>query len=384
MTAISRFLTAAVFAAAIATSLSAEEPAPKLDVDAPSQAERSDPITHDVDFSVVVTPPYDCKLLRIWLPLPPSDETQEVKNSFFTAFPDKVEMQVAQEPVYGNRFAYFEYHNPRGAQIIRHRFTAKVWDLHWNLDPEKVATIEKWPAEFEPYLKPHPIVEEQRFAELLRGLAPQAAGSGQRLFRAMDWIDGNLRYDHADASLRADPVHAFTKLRGHCSDYHGLCETIARALGYPTRVTYGLSLYPKNSPSHCKLEAYLPPYGWVSFDLSETQKLVRAIQSDGKLADTEKDRLIAAARARLHAGFRENSWLLVTRGTDYHLAPKASRPVRVVRTIYAEADGEPLPEPDPADAKRREFGWMTVHKYEADKPFSLPFKDYATLIQDAE
>ena len=29
-------------------------------------------------------------------------------------------------------------------------------------------------------------------------------------------------------------------------------------------MTYGINPFPKNSPSHCKLEAYLPPYGWVS------------------------------------------------------------------------------------------------------------------------
>jgi ATP-dependent helicase HrpA len=34
---------------------------------------------------------------------------------------------------------------------------------------------------------------------------------------------------------------------------------MGRTLGFPTRVTYGIALFPKNSPSHCKLEALLPP-----------------------------------------------------------------------------------------------------------------------------
>jgi transglutaminase-like putative cysteine protease len=198
----------------------------------------------------------------------------------------------------------------------------------------------------------------------------------------MRWIDSNITYDHVHASLKADPEHAFTQLRGHCSDYHGLCAAMGRALGYPTRVTYGLSLYPKNSPSHCKLEAFLPPYGWVSFDVSETQKLVRKIGANEKLSAEEKDRLNDAARHRLQSGFRENSWLLVTQGTDYELAPKASQPVKVVRTIYAEADGQPLPDPDPANPQQREFAWMTAHKYSADRPFKLPFEDVATLIEE--
>jgi len=371
--------------AALATPALAAESAPtKLDSNLPYQAERSNPITHAVDFSVVITPPAKCQVLKVWLPLPSSDAGQEVANSRLSAFPDPVAIQVAQAPVYGDRLAYLEYHKPQGAQIIRHRFTAKVWELRWNVDPRKVTLSDEWPDDFQRYLKPHPLANEARFVQTLRQLTPSGGGLALGLFKAMDWIDANLTYDHADASLRADPLNAWTKLRGHCSDYHGLCATMGRALGCPTRVTYGLSLFPKNSPSHCKMEAYLPPYGWVSFDLSETQKLVQTIRSGGSLSDAEKLRLTTAAQRRLESGFRENSWIVVTRGTNYELAPKASRPVPVVRTIYAEADGEPLPEPDPANPEKREFAWMTVHKYTADKPFKLPFKDWSTLAQDAE
>ena len=166
----------------------------------------------------------------------------------------------------------------------------------------------------------------------------------------MDWVDANLKYDHVNASLRADAEHAFGKLCGHCSDYHGLCATMGRTLGYPTRVTYGLSLFPKNSPSHCKLEAFLPPHGWVSFDVSETQRMVQAIGADKKLSDADKQRLTAAARQRLQAGLPREQ--LAAGDQGHELRPGAQgveHPVRVVRTIYAEADGQPLPDPDPAN-----------------------------------
>ena len=51
----------------------------------------------------------------------------------------------------------------------------------------------------------------------------------------------------------------------------------------------------------------------------------------------------------------------------------------MVRTIYAEADGEPLPDPDPADSNKREFGWMTAHEYRADREVAYPFKDWKSL-----
>jgi transglutaminase-like putative cysteine protease len=196
----------------------------------------------------------------------------------------------------------------------------------------------------------------------------------------MDWLNGHMKYDHSRASLKASSEHALAGLTGHCSDYHGLCAAFGRALGFPTRITYGMNAFPKNSPSHCKLEAYLPPYGWVSFDLSETQKLMGDIRSAKDLSDQQKADLTQAAVARLRHGFRDNTWFVQTRGTDYELAPPAtSGHVNVVRTIYAEADGAALPDPDPANPQKKELAWMTAHKFTPDHAVDYPFKGWKSL-----
>ena len=124
---------------------------------------------------------------------------------------------------------------------------------------------------------------------------------------------------------------------------------------------------------------YLPPYGWVAYDVSDTQLLIQAIEKDEKLDAARKERLVKAARERLLGGFRDNTWFLQTRGTDYELVPKASRRMSVVRTAHVEADGVPLPEPDPSDADQQRFSWMTVHKYAADRQVAYPYKDYGSL-----
>src|SRR5947209_6170959 len=78
----------------------------QYDVNLPLQGAKSDPVTYDIDFSVVVTAPYHTKKLKVWLALPPSDAGQAIEGSQFSTFPMKVEPQFGQEKVHGNKFAY--------------------------------------------------------------------------------------------------------------------------------------------------------------------------------------------------------------------------------------------------------------------------------------
>lgn len=96
-----------------------------LDPSLSLQAQRSNEVTYDVDFSVVVTPPNATKKLQVWLPIPTSDFGQSFSASRLSSFPIAVEPKVSREEQYGNWFAYFEFDSPRGAQIIRHNFGSR-------------------------------------------------------------------------------------------------------------------------------------------------------------------------------------------------------------------------------------------------------------------
>lgn len=365
-----------VLFALLPLSASAEE----LDPAQPYTATRSDPVTYDIDFRAIITAPQNTQKLRVWIPIPPTDKGQEVKQGTFTTFPADVKPTLHTEAVFGNTFAYFEFDNPQGAQIISHTFTATVWEQRWNMDPEKVTRVEKWPTAFDPYRRSEArVVVDDKFKKLAGQIASGKPNPAAELNEILAWAHTNLTYDHTNTSLVASSEHALEKKRGDCSDYHGLCASLGRSLGVPTRVVYGLHLFPKNLPCHCKLEAFLPPYGWVSFDVSETQRLIKAIEGNGELRKDEREKLARAAVVRLRSGFRDNTWLLHSKGTDYELAPKASVKVPLVASIYAEADGKPLPLPDPADTTKREFAWMTAHKYTPERAVSYPFRDWKTL-----
>ncbi len=368
-------------ACCIALAVSSVSAAELLLPDMPYVAERSNPVTYDAHLQVIVTAPYKTKLLRVWMPIPQTDSGQEVLATEFSTFPDSIEPVIGAEPVFGNRFAYFEFSNPQGAMIISHKLTIKVWELHWQLDPSRVRSPNEWPESFRPYLRgeTQAVVIDDRFSKLLSEIVPERRNPLLDLHSVIKFADKNFAYDHAIASLKGSSVHAIEKRRGHCSDYHGFCAAMGRVMAQPTRITYGINTFPKASPSHCKLEAFISPFGWVSFDVSETQKLTSSIRDNRELSDARKEKLVSAANQRLVSGFRDNTWFAQTRGSDYELAPKAAARVPVVRTIYAEADGKPLPDPDPSDKTATKFAWMTAQRFKADKPVSYPFTDLGSL-----
>src|SRR5262249_44711607 len=79
-----------------------------LDPDEPYRARTSNPVTYEVSFSAVVTPPNHTQVLKIWMPLPQSGPGQEVEEGELSSFPMHVEPKLASEPLFGNKFAYFE------------------------------------------------------------------------------------------------------------------------------------------------------------------------------------------------------------------------------------------------------------------------------------
>lgn len=371
----------ALLIAVLVRPLSAQEPSIKLDPEMPYQGVKSNPVTYQVDLSAVVTPPYKAKVLRIWMPIPPSDTIQEVSGSKFSTFPMQFEPEIGTELVFGNQFAYFEFKNPQGAQMVRHQFTVKTYEVNWNVNPSKVSKVASWPKGFDKYLRSEPLIPtDERFTSLARTIVPEPTNAVQDIAGVMRWVNKIMKYSHEECSLQASAVHALDKKIGHCSDYHGLCNALGRSLGYPTRIAYGINPLPKNSPSHCKLEAYLPPYGWVAFDVSETQQMIaKLIKKDDKLSDGEREALTAAAVKRLERGFRDNTWFQQTRGSNYDLVPPASRKAAVVRTVFVEADGVVYPEPDPANTKQAAFSWMTLHRYVSDRPVTNPFQTLKSL-----
>ena len=82
---------------------------PAIDPDQPYGGEKSNPVTYQVDLQYVVTPPYHAKVLKVWVPLPPSDAVQEVSGRQLSSFPRKVTPKIGREPL--REFAWMSVHD---------------------------------------------------------------------------------------------------------------------------------------------------------------------------------------------------------------------------------------------------------------------------------
>ncbi len=113
--------------------------------------------------------------------------------------------KIGAEKTFGNTFAYFDFKDAQGAQIIRHKFKVQVWELQWNLDPDKIVAVADWPNTFERYRRgeTQAIVVDKRFDELLGRIVPNRGNPLLEMSAVMDWMIQDFKYDHVDASLQA-------------------------------------------------------------------------------------------------------------------------------------------------------------------------------------
>ncbi len=336
-------------------------------------AERLHPVTYEIAAQLVFTPPIGTKVAHVWLVKPPDDAGQEVL-AFET---DPKPTLEAPDPLYGNHLLYFRLDNPDGAQVIAYRLKIRVWELRWNLQSERIGSLTE--VRMPEWLRNESriVTDDPRIRRLAQEVIGNTSNTFERVRRILQFVIDTLSYSHAECSLQASALHALTKKVGHCSDYHGFATALLRSIGIPARVTYGINPFKRRSPSHCKLEVFLPPYGWVPFDLSETDKVLEQLAKSELPAEVKAQRREAILRW-LFGGFRDNTWYRVSIGTDYPVVPPVAPNPPVIRTAYIVCDDKVLPDPDPANPNRMEFAWQLIWDCKSDQPVQSPWRLWMT------
>jgi transglutaminase-like putative cysteine protease len=267
---------------------------------------------------------------RLWLPVPSSNEDQDV-TIVATDLP--AEGRFGREALYGNHMLYVEVKG-NGAPVpmtVTYRVTRR--EVKGNID--KMASGLQTPARF---LQPDAKVPiDGKPLELIKGkTVPMNQVAAARMF--YDIVNSHMRYSKEGTGWgRGDSAWACESGFGNCSDFHSLFISLARSQKIPAKFEIGFPLPEKRGAGdipgyHCWAKFRPAGKDWIPVDISEANK--NPPMRDYYFGNLTEDRVAFST------------------GRDLDLVPRqAGEPLNFFIYPYAEIDGKPLP----ADRIQRKF-----------------------------
>ena len=285
--------------------------------------------------ATVPVPPAGTKTLDLWLPVPHTDASQDVRDlKIDSPVPYKIE-----KGEFGNQMLHLRPATLPTAPLVV-KLTAQITRReHLNLRanaPTATAAAkakkEKADPDMARWLAPDRLVPLDAKIKQQAEEVVASANAKTPLAKARaiyEHVVGTVTYDKTGQGWgRGDIYYACDARRGNCTDFHAIVIGYCRSLGIPARFSIGLPLPAQRGKGevkgyHCWAEFYTPETGWVPVDASEAAK------------NPDK-------RAYFFGAHDENR-VEFTRGRDVTLAPKqAGPPLNYFVYPYAEADGKPL------------------------------------------
>ena len=281
-----------------------------------------------LDYGATVTGLPAASQVRVWLPVPRTNEDQTVK-ALQRDLP--AEADEAEESKYGNRILSFASTAPASGELAFTTAYEVTRQEVLGLPGVMIGMGKKLTDEQKKlFLSAEKMVPTGgKSLDLLKGvkLPPEKLLAARILY---DRVDEHMKYDKSRPGWgRGDVEWACDSRFGNCTDFHSLFISLARAQGLPSRFEIGLSIPPQRGQGavtgyHCWAFFYLDAHGWVPVDISEADK-------DPSLKDYYFGRL------------NENR-VTFSIGRDLVLVPKqAGEPLNFFVHPYVEVDGKPWP-----------------------------------------
>ena len=274
--------------------------------------------------------PSGAKRVRVWAPVPQSDQHQSVR---VLAVKAPVNTRMAQETEYGNRMMYAEIQNPASGkaeftleyEITRREYSRGDYAQLKRTDQKPGVVL----ASMNRLIAPDSLIPtDGKIKELAVEVTGSQSGAVAKAKAAYDYFFTNMRYDKTGSGWgRGDAVWACDAKRGNCTDFHSPFIGMLRADGIPARFDIGFPL-PENKDKgdiagyHCWAEFYAPKTGWIPVDISEAWK-----------AKEKEDYFFGSVDANR---------VQFSTGRDIALSPKQDGPVLNYFVYpYVEVDGKP-------------------------------------------
>ena len=232
-------------------------------------------------YSFAVTDiPSGAKRVRVWIPVPQSDQHQTVRVLSVKA---PVKTQMTRDSEYGNRIMYAEMQDPKMSkaefsleyEVTRREYSRGDYAQLERNDRKPVVVM----ASMNRLVSPDTLIPTDG---QIKALAVEVTGSQTgtiaKARAAYDYLFKTMRYDKTGTGWgRGDAVWACDAKRGNCTDFHSPFIGMMRADGIPARFDIGFPL-PENKDKgeilgyHCWAEFYAHKPGWIPVDISEAWK----------------------------------------------------------------------------------------------------------------
>ena len=281
--------------------------------------------------ATVPVPAAGTQALDLWLPVPHSDQSQDVRELKIEA---PAPYTLTTDP-YGNQTLHLRPAAGPPAPLVVTLTALVTRREHRNLratDDHAPAETEAQDPNLSRWLAPDRLVplDFKIKAQAQEVVAKAGAKTDLQKARAIyEHVVSTVTYDKTGQGWgRGDIYYACDARRGNCTDFHAIVIGYCRALGIPARFSIGLPLPPQRGQGevkgyHCWAECFTRQTGWVPVDASEAAK------------NPDK-------RAYFFGAHDENR-VEFTRGRDLTLAPRqAGPPLNYFVYPYAEVDGQPL------------------------------------------
>jgi transglutaminase-like putative cysteine protease len=274
--------------------------------------------------------PSGAKRVRVWVPVPHSDQHQTVRVLNVKA-PGK--KQMTQDPDYGNRIMYAEIQNPttdKAGFSIEYQVTRKEYSRGDYAQLERTDRKPRLvPASMNRFVEPDSLIPtDGKIKALAVEVTGSQTGTVAKAKAAYDYLFTNMKYDKTGTGWgRGDAVWACDAKRGNCTDFHSPFIGMLRADGIPARFDIGFPL-PENKDKgeiagyHCWAEFNAAKIGWVPVDISEAWK--------------------AKQKQDYFFGSVDSNRVQFSTGRDITLSPKQDGPaLNYFVYPYVEVDGKP-------------------------------------------
>ena len=220
------------------------------------------------------------KRVRVWVPVPQSDQHQVVR---VLAVQAPVKTRMTEEPEYGNRMMYAEIQNPAQGKAefrLEYQVTRREYSRG---DYAQLEQKDQRPglvnASMKRLVAPDTLIPtDGKMKKLADEVTGSQTGTVAKAKAAYDYLFANMRCDKSGTGWgRGDAVWACDSKHGNCTDFHSPFIAMLRADGIPARFDIGFPLPEDkdkgNIPGyHCWAEFYAAKTGWVPVDISEAWK----------------------------------------------------------------------------------------------------------------